>query len=342
MNFLTRFSSETIALITLGLAVTAVAPLSYFTSSTVVAAPSSDASFPDIENHWARPFIEPLAEKDILAGYLDGTFRPNKPVQRDEFAAVIRQAFDREPVRGISSGSVYKDVPADDWAAPAIAEAYQAGMMTGYPGGVFRPNQNISRVEALVALQKSLNSSPTPPVATATETTTDSTAPQPVTTRQVTNSGGFFILPMMALMQPVVKQPANLTSAPASSSSVATNPSLSASNQPSSTTNNPDLSLKRAASFIVSDSYVDAEKIPHYAVGSVAEATAANIVVNHPNQQTLNPNQPATRGDIAAFIYQTLAAQGKIEPLSPNVEASKYIVKQSTAAMSGSSDQAAQ
>jgi hypothetical protein len=47
-------------------------------SGAVVAAPTSNASFPDIQDHWARPFIEPLAEKDILAGYLDGTYRPNQ------------------------------------------------------------------------------------------------------------------------------------------------------------------------------------------------------------------------------------------------------------------------
>ncbi|MBD0302562.1 MAG: S-layer homology domain-containing protein, partial [Tolypothrix sp. T3-bin4] len=92
-----RLSSETVAFLTLGLAIGAVAPLVNLASGAVVAAPTSNASFPDIQDHWARPFIEPLAEKNILAGYLDGTYRPNQPVQRDEFAAVIRQAFNQEP-----------------------------------------------------------------------------------------------------------------------------------------------------------------------------------------------------------------------------------------------------
>lgn len=351
-NFFNRFSSQTIALLTLGLAVGAVAPLVHLTSNAVVAAPNSEASFPDIENHWARPFIETLAEQNILAGYLDGTFRPNKPVQRDEFAAVIRQAFNENPVRPISSGSVYKDVPADYWAVPAITEAYQSGMMTGYPGGFFRPNQNISRVEALVALQKRLNSPATTPVATATPTTTvDPTPSQPVNTTQATNRGGFLALPMMALMQPVVKPQANTNrratkprvylplpmmalmqpvvrqqATPQTPPVVASNPDQYKSDSPSSVASEPNSGLTQPASFVVSDYYEDAEKIPHYAVGSVAEATKANIVVNHPNQNILNPTQPATRGDIAAFLHQTLAAQGKIEPLSSQVEASNYIV----------------
>jgi hypothetical protein len=53
-------------------------------------------------------------------------------------------------------------------------------------------------------------------------------------------------------------------------------------------------------------------------------------VVNYPNQNMLNPNQPATRGDIAAFIYQALVAQGKIESLPSSVKASDYIVGRST------------
>lgn len=341
MQKFNRFSSETIALLTLGLAVGAVAPLAHLTSPAVVAAPNPEASFPDIEDHWARPFIETLAEKNILAGYLDGTFRPNRPVERDEFAAVIDQAFNEKPVRKIKSGSVYKDVPADYWAVPAIAEAYESGMMTGYPGGFFRPNQNISRVEALVALQKSLNSPATTPVASATETTTNPAPPQPVNTTQATNRSGFFALPMMALMQPVVKPQANtnrrvnqprvafplpmmalmqpVVRQPATQTpTVASEPNTEPNDSPASIASNPNSSLTQPASFVVSDHYVDAEKIPHYAVGSVAKATKANIVVNHPNQNILNPNQPATRGDIAAFIHQTLAAQGQIEPLSSN------------------------
>lgn len=348
-----RLSSETVAFLTLGLAIGAVAPLVNLASGAVVAAPTSNASFPDIQDHWARPFIEPLAEKDILAGYLDGTYRPNQPVQRDEFAAVIRKAFNQEPVRKIASGSVYKDVPSDYWAASAIEEAYQTGFMTGYPGGFFRPNQDISRVEALVALEKNLNSSSTSPTASATQTTTKQAATtqaattqattQPVSTRRATKKRLFIPLAMTSLMQPLVTPPANSQMMPAndspssvasdkgvspseSPSSVASDQSVPLSSSPSSVASNQGLSSTRPASLTVSNYYVDAKEIPYYAVGNVAAATKANIVVNYPNQQMLNPTQPASRGDVAAFIYQALVAQGKIEQLPSNVEASNYIV----------------
>jgi len=330
-------SSKTVAFLTLGLAVGAVVPLVNLAPGAVRAAPDSEASFPDIQEHWARPFIEPLAEKDIVAGYLDGTFRPNKPVQRDEFAALVRQAFDQEPTRKISSGTVYKDVPSGYWAAPAIAEAYKTGFMTGYPGGFFRPNQNISRVEALVSLTKNSNLSSTQPTASTTQTITN----QPVTnqaknqaiiqqasTGRATKKRVFFPLAMTNLMQPLFVKPERNQSMPASSSpsAVTSDKGASSSGSPSAVTSNKTVSLTRPASFTVSNYYVDAKKIPHYAVDDVAVATKANMVVNYPNPRLLNPNQPATRGDVAAFIYQALVTQGKLQPLPGTVPASNYIV----------------
>jgi S-layer homology domain len=259
----------------------------------IISAPSL-AAFSDTQNHWARPFIETLAEKEIITGYPDGTFRPNQPVQRDEFAAIIRQAFDKAPKRQIASGSVYKDVPSGYWADNAIKEAYEMGFMSGYPGGVFRPNQSITRVDALVSLMRVLDV----PATSTTATTTQITPPQR-TTRQANRRPRMFV-PMMfaSLMQPIITQ----------------RPAVAATATPT------------PPSFVVSEYYTDADNIPQYAVDAVGQATQANIVVNHPNVKVLNPTQRATRGDIAAFIHQTLVSQGRIEPLPENVEASKYVV----------------
>lgn len=54
--------------------------------------------------------------------------------------------------------------------------------------------------------------------------------------------------------------------------------------------------------------------------------TLLNVVVNYPDRKVLNPNQPASRGDVAAFVHQALVAQGRIEPIPGEVEASNYIV----------------
>ena len=61
--------------------------------------------------------------------------------------------------------------------------------------------------------------------------------------------------------------------------------------------------------------YDDVAEIPEWATGKMAAATQSNIVVNYPNLAALNPNQPTTRAEVAAMIYQTLAAQGRVEAI---------------------------
>ncbi|BAY23997.1 hypothetical protein NIES2100_37900 [Calothrix sp. NIES-2100] len=284
-------SSITTTSLFLGLiALTCVVEPMIFANPQAAVAQNSEANFPDTKNHWAQPFIERLAERNIITGYPDGTYRPNESVDRDEFAAIIRQAFNQNQERKIASGSVYKDVPTGNWAAPAIEEAYEMGFMHGFPGGYFRPRQPVSRVEALVALAQNLNL--TTPVATQPNN------PQPARKQLL------FPIGMTNLMQPLMNAQAVYKTAAASSPPV-------------------------PASTLVSNYYTDAQKIPQYAVDEVAEATKAAIVVNHPNPQVLNPTQPASRGAIAAFIYQALVNQGRLEPLPSNIQAANYIVRPS-------------
>ncbi|WP_026730918.1 S-layer homology domain-containing protein [Fischerella sp. PCC 9605] len=287
MTSLPQWISASLSLSTLCLTVTAVAPLITYAQN------STQSVFPDVpSNYWAQPFIRGLALRNIITGYPDGRFRPNQAVNRDEFAAIIRKAFNQEPVRQIESGAVYKDVPAGYWAAPAIEQAYQQGFMSGYPGGYFRPRQEVSKVEAIVALTRGLNlNSATTPAATQP-------TQQPTQARR---KGLFLPIAMTSLMQPLMAPPAQ-AAAPATATS-------------------------RPASFIVTNTYADANKIPQYAVAPVAAATKANIVVNYPNPKVLNPTKPATRAEIAALIYQTLVAQGRIEPIAINTPAYKYIVR---------------
>lgn len=68
--------------------------------------------------------------------------------------------------------------------------------------------------------------------------------------------------------------------------------------------------------------YSDADQIPNWAIGKMAAATQSNIVVNYPNLDSLKPNQAATRAEVAAMIYQTLAAQGRIDDIDGD-----YVVK---------------
>lgn len=328
MSDVPRWSLGSAALLSLGLAVSAIAPL-------VNSVPASgQATFADVEpSYWAGPFIQALAERNIIAGYPDGTYQPEQPLDRDEFAAIIRKAFSQNEVRQIPSGSVFKDVPADYWAAPPIEEAYESGFMSAYPGGYFRPREEINRVNAIASLVNTLNLSPETSQATTPQPTTPQAAtPQATTRRAATRRAAkkpiFLPLAITSLMQPLLIASANAQNMPPSRapSTTASDQDVSPSRTPSTTASDQGVSFNRPPSFTVSNYYTDAEQIPKDAVDEVAAATKANIVVNYPNVRVLNPNEPLSRGEAAALIYQTLVYQEKLEPLPSNVEASNYIV----------------
>lgn len=119
---------------------------------------SQQASFPDIQGHWAQQYIEHLAKLGIVVGYPeDGQFKPDNPVTRTEFAAIINKAFNPSTQRPAND---FKDVPRKFWGYSAIQTAYQGGFLDGYPDRRFQPNQNIPRVEVLVSLASGLKIQP--------------------------------------------------------------------------------------------------------------------------------------------------------------------------------------
>jgi hypothetical protein len=119
-------------------------------------------AFNDVPNNfWGRRFIDVLSSRGIIEGFPDYSFRPNQPVSRAEFAAILKQAFDQEPSK---TAIAFQDVPAKFWATPAIDQAISTGFLKGYPKKTFKPEQNISRVQVLVALVSGLNlKAPTSP-----------------------------------------------------------------------------------------------------------------------------------------------------------------------------------
>jgi S-layer homology domain len=64
-------------------------------------------------------YLMRVINNKIVTGYPDDTFRPEQPVARDEFAAIVRQAFSQPSERRIATGSVYKDISQGYWAESA-------------------------------------------------------------------------------------------------------------------------------------------------------------------------------------------------------------------------------
>jgi S-layer homology domain len=294
LQFLSLFAT----LPALSLVIPLLAPSSSNAQTSTQTAPQTrpQANFPDVpSNYWARPFIERLAQRNILSGYPDGTFRPEQTMQRDELAAVIRKAFNQPPVRQIESGSVYNDVDQGYWAERPIESASEQGFMSGDGKGNFRPNQPVTKVQAITALNRGLNL----PSATSTATTS--------TQRTARRRPVFVPIAITSLMQSVLIPKAEAAPTQAAPTNQATQPS--------------------SASEIVNNYYTDANRIPQNAVSDVATLTKENIVVNYPNPKVLNPSKAATRAEISALVHQTLVKQGQIEPLPANAPANQYIVR---------------
>jgi hypothetical protein len=113
-------------------------------------------------NFWASAPIAALSARGILDGFPDGSFRPNKPITRAEFAEIVRRAFNQPPSR---EALKFNDLKPDYWAIPAINQATQTRFMSGFPNGSFQPNRQIPRLQVLLALATGLNLQPKQPAA---------------------------------------------------------------------------------------------------------------------------------------------------------------------------------
>lgn len=152
MSVLHQIKSGTSVLLTLGTMAATAAPI-------LNPAPSfAQTAFSDVSNnYWAKDFIAELSDRGIIKGFPDGRFRPDAPVTRAEFAAMIRSLKKAKTRAAVG----FVDVASNFWARGAIAEAYEMGWMSGYPGNIFRPSQQIPRVQVVVALNNGLGYEPT-------------------------------------------------------------------------------------------------------------------------------------------------------------------------------------
>ncbi len=389
--------------------------------------------FPDISGHWTAEFIETLVKKGWMSGLPDGTFAPNSPINRAQFAAVVAKAFQVQTKNQIPN---FSDIKRDFWAAPAIAAAASMGFINGFPDGTFRPNLNITKIQAISAITNGLKLSGSNPnvisiyrdrvsipsyatntVAVATQNLLIVNYPQPEQLeplRDITRAEVAALIyqglvtqgilkPIVSpyIVMPIADAPSfkdlaghwaedfiralasmNLSNGFADGTYQPNKPMtraeyaelVAAAFNPPAKREIPDFGdiAKESATYqavriaasggfvggfsdrtfrpnqnvqrlqvIVSlvsglalraakadnlqkypdQKYRDQNLIPQSARAAVASATIQNIVVNYPDIQQIQPNQDATRGEVAAMVYQALTAIGRVPKIN-----SPYIV----------------
>jgi len=114
------------------------------------------ADFADVgKDYWAYDAINGLAEKNIVSGYQDNTFRPDDFVTRAEFATMAVKALEKaDTSTNISAGFI--DVPANFWAAKNIKTAYKLGLVNGFPDGRFAPQANVTKIQVISVLSNAV------------------------------------------------------------------------------------------------------------------------------------------------------------------------------------------
>ncbi len=104
--------------------------------------PDTKLPFTDIDGHWAQGYITGLYSGGFVNGNPDGTYKPDNPISRCEFAAIA--------VRIIGAASAayeggFEDISADDWFASDVQTAVNLGIIS--KDSLFRPHDNITRQE---------------------------------------------------------------------------------------------------------------------------------------------------------------------------------------------------
>jgi hypothetical protein len=195
-------------------------------------------TFIDTQDHWARTFIQNLAQENLVSGFADRTFRPDTPITREQLDSILNQVF---VASNLQLPRRFNQSEASYWTT------YNFQTNRQLTASQIQSSDQISRLQVVMALV-----------------------------------GGLGLTPR----------------------------------------NNSQTTL---------GVFQDASRIPRVAVDGVAAATEAGLIVNYPDVQFFDPNKPATRAEVAAFIYQALVSQGTLfDPIATRNPAYPYIVQATT------------
>ncbi|WP_100405689.1 S8 family peptidase [Bacillus solitudinis] len=119
-------------------------------------ATQSDTLFSDVgSDYYASGAINIAAERRILSGFSDGTFRPNAPITRAQMAAILGNAFELNSDSSVINR--YTDVTSQTTGYRQINHLSDLGIVSGYDKGYFKPNQSLTRAQFSVILSRILN-----------------------------------------------------------------------------------------------------------------------------------------------------------------------------------------
>ncbi|QJD86852.1 S-layer homology domain-containing protein [Cohnella herbarum] len=123
-----------------------------------VGASTHDLAYPDVSGkHWAGTAIGYASASGLMKGAPDGRFNPDRPITRAEMAIIVLRL--KAAAATEAATAAFSDT-AGHWAEASIRQAQAAGYMNGYKDGAFRPEQTLTRSEAVTIVNRVLNREP--------------------------------------------------------------------------------------------------------------------------------------------------------------------------------------
>lgn len=110
------------------------------------------------QNHWAYQSIKFLTEVGVVVGYPDGTYKPDIPVTRAEFASMAIKALGQEDAN-VTQDIHFSDVKPDFWAYNIIKKAVYFDLIPDSKDSDFRPYDSVTRAEAITIAVNALTTS---------------------------------------------------------------------------------------------------------------------------------------------------------------------------------------
>ena len=120
---------------------------------------TTEQNYPDVyRNLWHNNAIATMSKTGAFQGYNDGTFKPNQAMTRAELAKVAVSFFP-DGVETAANKTTFSDINGH-WAQSYIQKAADLGLIQGYPDGTYKPDNYISRAEAMSIINRLLGRTP--------------------------------------------------------------------------------------------------------------------------------------------------------------------------------------
>lgn len=110
----------------------------------------TENNFSDVASDaWYNTAVSTLSKAGIVSGYENGTFGPNNNITRAEFVTMAVRFLDTD----VGGSKSFPDA-IGTWAESSIRKASAAGWINGYDDGLFHPNDNLTRAQAIIIVNK--------------------------------------------------------------------------------------------------------------------------------------------------------------------------------------------